>query len=254
MNVLNFTGIKNLTRSFGYCSSYMKEDLDYIINILKSETDIIKRNEYKNHLMIITNNCNGFIISKFDIDKDELDKAVYKATFHKIDSIKFVVADKNSTYETVFNRYNLLKDDYLGYVFLLKYNTNNSNEAMQEVKIISNGNGNGYNIIGCDIYCKDISKYVILNKKLFKIRSLGLTPHHESPSNSDYHFHSIYINNERLSKAHIIGGYKSTKQKISVIIDKKPCDRTVYKNAKGISYIRCNNKYKLLKKYKLVKK
>ena len=50
------------------------------------------------------------------------------------------------------------------------------------------------------------------------------------------------------------GVYKSTKQKISVIIDKKPCDRTVYKNAKGISYIRCNNEYKLLKKYKLVKK
>lgn len=247
MNVLNFTGIKNLTRSFGYCSSYMKEDLDYIINILKSETDIIKRNEYKNHLMIITNNCNGFIISKFDIDKEELRKAVYKATFHKIESITFDVADTNSTYETVFNRYNLLKNDYLGYVFLLKYSNNNSDEAMQEVKIISNGNR--YNIIGCDIYCKDISKYVILNEKLFKIPSLGLTSHYQSPSNSYYYrFHSIYINNERLSKAHIIGGYKSTKQKISVIIDKKPCDRTVYKNAKGISYIRCNNKYKLLKK------
>lgn len=123
---------------------------------------------------------------------------------------------------------------------------------MQEVKIISNGNGNGYNIIGCDIDCKDISKYVILNSFLFKIPSLGLTSHYQSPSNSYYyHFHSIYINNETLSKAHkahINGGYKSTKQKISVIIDKKPCDRTVYKNAKGISYIRCNNKYKLLKK------
>jgi hypothetical protein len=44
-------------------------------------------------------------------------------------------------------------------------------------------------------------------------------------------------------------GYKSTKTKVSVIINKKTFVRTVYTNAKNVSYIRVNNQYKLLSKY-----
>ena len=44
-------------------------------------------------------------------------------------------------------------------------------------------------------------------------------------------------------------GYKSTKTKVSVIINKKAFVRTVYTNAKNVSYIRVNNQYKLLSKF-----
>jgi hypothetical protein len=45
--------------------------------------------------------------------------------------------------------------------------------------------------------------------------------------------------------------YKSTKQKVSVIFKKKSLVRTIYKNAKGVSYIKVNNQYKLLSKFKV---
>lgn len=43
--------------------------------------------------------------------------------------------------------------------------------------------------------------------------------------------------------------YKSTKTKVSVVINKKAFVRTVYKNSKNVSYIKVNNQYKLLSKY-----
>jgi hypothetical protein len=64
-------GANKLSRSWGYCYQSMKDDLKYIIKIFTTsfKEDIIKQNEYRNHLMIITNNCNEHIESYLPINK-----------------------------------------------------------------------------------------------------------------------------------------------------------------------------------------
>jgi hypothetical protein len=47
--------------------------------------------------------------------------------------------------------------------------------------------------------------------------------------------------------------YKSTGQKVTVVIKKKSLTRTIYKNSKNIGYIKVNNEYKLLSKFKILK-
>ena len=270
-------------QSRGFCSQSMKEDLDYIINIFNSDSsikhDIIKKNEYRNYLMIITNNCNQYIEQKFKINKYELDaqikyekreKQKYRdsktiKTFDDIiindEKVLNIMFDANyETYEDFFSEKNLLNDNYDNTIF--KISGENLTHVIY-VKVIKKDDDGSYNII-------DIETDNILNNKLFKFEikyNYG-----DEEITHTYPFTSIAIINdnekaEQYNKEHYQPGggilsknkgkkgvYKSTKQKISVIIDKKPCDRTVYKNAKGISYIRCNNEYKLLKKYKLVKK
>jgi len=270
-------------QSRGFCSQSMKEDLDYIINIFNSDSsikhDIIKKNEYRNYLMIITNNCNQYIEQKFKINKYELDaqikyekreKQKYRdsktiKTFDDIiindEKVLNIMFDANyETYEDFFSEKNLLNDNYDNTIF--KISGENLTHVIY-VKVMKKNDDSSYNII-------DIETGDILNNKLFKFEikyNYG-----DEEITHTYPFTSIAIINdnekaEQYNKEHYQPGggilsknkgkkgvYKSTKQKISVIIDKKPRDRTVYKNAKGILYIRCNNEYKLLKKYKLAKK
>lgn len=270
-------------QSRGFCSQSMKEDLDYIINIFNSDSsikhDIIKKNEYRNYLMIITNNCNQYIEQKFKINKYELDaqikyekreKQKYRdsktiKTFDDIiindEKVLNIMFDANyETYEDFFSEKNLLNDNYDNTIF--KISGENLTHVIY-VKVMKKNDESSYKII-------DIETGDILNNKLFKFEikyNYG-----DEEITHTYPFTSIAIINdnekaEQYNKEHYQPGggilsknkgkkgvYKSTKQKISVIIDKKPRDRTVYKNAKGILYIRCNNEYKLLKKYKLAKK
>lgn len=66
---------------------------------------------------------------------------------------------------------------------------------------------------------------------------------------------NVFIDNNQYMKEEQTGGrknaYKSTKKKVSVIFKKKSLVRTVYKNAKGDSYIKVNSQYKLLSKFKV---
>ena len=268
-------------QSRGFCSQSMKEDLVYIIKILNFEHDIIKKNEYRNYLMIITNNCNDYIEQTFKIDKYELDAQIQyeigeelnKRVSKTIKTFGGIIKDeqvlniefdaKYTTYEEFFSNKKLLNENYNNTIF--KISGENTKHVIY-VKVMKDNDS--YNIID--------ETDNILNNKLFKFEikhndiTYGDFVNKEITSN--YPFTSIAIINDAKKadqykiENNIDGGgilsknkgkkgvYKSTKQKISVIIDKKPRDRTVYKNAKGILYIRCNNEYKLLKKYKLVKK
>lgn len=271
-------------QSWEFCSQSMKEDLDYIIKIFNFdniEHDIIKKNEYRNYLMIITNNCNQYIEQKFKINKYELDAQIKYEKGEKqknrvSDTIKtsdddiIIINDKKvlnikfdgnyRTYEDFFSNKNLLNENYNNTIF--KISGENTTHVIY-VKVTKKDNDSSYNIINIETDNTDN----ILNNTPFKFE-IKYNYGNEEIIRA-YPFTSIAIINDEVkadqyneqSGGGILsknkgkkGVYKSTKQKISVIIDKKPCDRTVYKNAKGISYIRCNNEYKLLKKYKLVKK
>ena len=180
--------------------------------------------------------------------------------------INFDDSDESLTYEAVFKEYNLLNDTYDNTIFKI------SAGSYKTFYVRIEKNDNEFDIINI------IGTYKKLNKTLFIV----VEKRSEQEQGGtwitiiNHAITSIYIINDKEKADHYNeqegdhnekqgggilsknkgkkGVYKSIKQKISVIIDKKPCDRTVYKNAKGISYIRCNNEYKLLKKYKLVKK
>ena len=271
----------NPFRSWGFCSQSTKEDLDYIIKIFNFDSidyDITKKNEYRNYLMIITNNCNEYIEDNLPINKqlleDKKKNAEKKNTitgYNGVDitiedttklEINFDDSDESRTYEAVFKEYNLLNDTYDNTIFKI------SAGSYKTFYVRIEKNDNEFDIINI------IETYKKLNDKLFIV----LEERSEREQGGtwitiiNHAITSIAIINDNVkavqyNKDHCQPGggilsknkgkkgvYKSTKQKISVIIDKKPCDRTVYKNAKGISYIRCNNEYKLLKKYKLAKK
>lgn len=273
--------INKYARSWGFCSPYMREDLNYIIEIIEKsfKREIIKKNEYRDHLMIITDNCNQHIMDNLPIDKtllkEEEDKKKGYYNINKYDGqliqirctenldIIFDKDDKHLTYEEVFNKKNLLNDTYKNTYFMISSNNDDIKIIPVYVIIIKKAHDT-YEII-------NISTGFVLNNEIFSVyASKGRdSSHFTGRTVEPYAFTSIAIINDKvkadkynkqpgggiLSKNKGKKGvYKSTKQKISVIIDKKSCDRTVYKNAKGISYIRCNNEYKLLKKYKLVKK
>jgi hypothetical protein len=76
--------------------------------------------------------------------------------------------------------------------------------------------------------------------------------YHES---DDFRFHlDIYLkmyDKKFQSGAGRKTTYKSTKKKVSVIIKKKTLVRTIYKNSRGVNYIKVNNEYKLLSKFKI---
>lgn len=277
-------GINKYMRSWGYCHL---NDFNDIIDIFKKECkDEIKLNEYRNYLMIITNNCNFFIERDLKIDENKLKKELNEQQHKKTNNhiiqtelkIKLDSNDTNLTYKDFFLKYNLLNTNYINVTFrLFFYNRKTSTQLSKDVSIIkSNPESNpesNFNIIDINTDTDNI-----LNDKNLKIvkKDTSFTSYAsviQEETTNIYNFSSIYIiDNQDIANKYnetnetnkngggILsknkgkkGGYKSTKQKISVIIDKKPCDRTVYKNAKGISYIRCNNEYKLLKKYKLVK-
>ena len=278
-------------RSFGFCSPSLLKNIDYIIHIFEKSfkrDEIIKKYEYRKYLMIITNNCNWYIEKHFPIDKIQLEKSKIQLEKRKqeekekiraentitgydnvdiyIDdttdlNIKFEKSDNDLTYEEVFNKNHLLNDTYNDVIFKISAGLYKTFYVRIDKK-----NDNEFNI-------KDFITGEILNDLSFNFKSfLSGSSGTEVGTTVTYPFTSIAIINdnvkaEQYNKDHYQPGggilsknkgkkgvYKSTKQKISVIIDKKSCDRTVYKNAKGISYIRCNNEYKLLKKYKLVKK
>ena len=272
----------NPFRSWGFCSQSTKEDLDYIIKIFNFDSidyDITKKNEYRNYLMIITNNCNDYIEDNLPINKQLLEdkkKMLKKKNtitgYNDVDitiedttklEIKFDSNDKSLTYKAVFNKWHLLNDEYNNTIFMISSEYYNNTPYYV---IIKKNTDDEFDIINMK------EPDIILNKEPFNIKTRYMDQHRSEYSISTLAFTSIAIINDNVkavqyNKDHCQPGggilsknkgkkgvYKSTKQKISVIIDKKPCDRTVYKNAKGISYIRCNNEYKLLKKYKLVKK
>lgn len=63
-----------------------------------------------------------------------------------------------------------------------------------------------------------------------------------------------FLTNKILPKA---GGknnkkYKSTKNKVNVIINKKSFIKTIYKNSNNVNYIKINKEYKLLSKFKVL--
>jgi len=254
-------------RSLGVCSSDI-ESLRNITDFLKSElkSSIIELAEYKKYLMIITNNCNGWIDEMIKIKKEDLEYAIEikrkndiknkeKAEYHEL---KIVFDDStrntNNTYRAFFEKNNLLDKKYNDKIFRLFYNGGKKDKDVYLKKI----DENTINIIN-----RNNNK--ILDEDPFKIVSSSGHTTGVIETHTDY-FESIYINNKQLADEYnkqnggILrknkgkkGVYKSTKQKVSVIIDKKHYNKTVYKNSKGISYIRRNNEYKLLKKYKLSK-
>jgi len=257
-----------LFRSLGNCSESMRDDLDYIIKIFERsfQGDIIKKDEYRNHLMIITNNCNDYIGRKLFIDEKEIrakktitgknGEGIY-ITDTTILNIEFDDNDKTLTYKDVFDIYDLSNYTSDTTIFMLP-----SNAKTVYVRIINNNDD--FDII-------DIKTDKRLNDEPFKFISEDRDSHFDESSRTPYNFTSIAIINDKenadnYNKKHNQPGggilrknkgkkgvYKSTKQKVSVIIDKKHYNKTVYKNSKGISYIRRNNEYKLLKKYKLSK-
>lgn len=273
--------INKYARSWGFCSPYMREDLNYIIEIIEKsfKREIIKKNEYRDHLMIITDNCNQHIMDNLPIDKQLLEdkkkmlkKKITITGYNGVDitiedttklEINFDSNDKSLTYKAVFNKWHLLNDEYNNTIFMISSEYYNNTPYYV---IIKKNTDDEFDIINMK------EPDIILNKEPFNIKTRYMDQHRSEYSISTLAFTSIAIINDKVkaeqyNKEHSQPGggilsknkgkkgvYKSTKQKISVIIDKKPRDRTVYKNAKGILYIRCNNEYKLLKKYKLAKK
>jgi len=271
----------NLTypRSLGVCFTDI-ESLRNITDFLKSElkSSIIEREEYKKYLMIITNNCNGWIDEMINIKKEELEYAIEikrkndeknkeKAEYHKLEIVfDYSTRNANNTYRAFFEKNNLLDEKYFingKKLFRLYYNRTQDWKDVYLNKI----DENQFNII-------DKKNNEILDNAPFKIVSRSGHTTGVIETHTDY-FESIYINDQKLAEEYneqkladeyntqnggVLsknkgkkGVYKSTKQKVSVIIDNKHYNKTVYKNSKGISYIRRNNEYKLLKKYKLSK-
>jgi hypothetical protein len=248
-------------RSWGVCSPNIKSDLHGITDFLNDElTNIIELAEYKRYLMIITNNCNGHIDNLIKINDKDLQYAIDK-TYYKLNIKSF---DGEYTYESFFNEKLLLHKKYIGITFRLYYNFKNYTDKYFDVHLLKDDNNE---IKICYINDND----TILNNEnfnaIYKIANYSThTKQLEySPTETAKYIH-IEINNKKFADEYNVqkGGvlsknkgkkevYKSTKQKVSVIIDKKHYNKTVYKNSKGISYIRRNNEYKLLKKYKLSK-
>jgi hypothetical protein len=256
--------LNTYTRSWGVCSSDIKSDLRGITDFLNDElTNIIELAEYKRYLMIITNNCNGHIDNLIKIKDKDLQYAIDNTYF--ILNIKSF--DGEYTYESFFNEKLLLDKKYIGITFRLYYHiAGDYNDKHIEVHLLKDDNNK---IKICYINDNDT---ILNNEKfnaIYKINSYGpqdyKTTFENSPTETEKYIY-IKINNKQLAneyntqKGGVLsknkgkkGVYKSTKQKVSVIIDKKHYNKTVYKNSKGISYIRRNNEYKLLKKYKLSK-
>lgn len=261
----NKMDLNTYTRSWGVCSSDIKSDLHGITDFLNDElTSTIELAEYKRYLMIITNNCNGYIDNFIKIKKEDLESAIEiqkekdkekeeDNKYHDLVNIVYKDSIFNSTlnYKLVFEKYNLLNGNFIGKIFRLYYN-NNSNYIDVHLDTDKDGNLNIMN-----------QNNEILNDKKFLFVS---TDRNERKEYYYFDFLKIKINNKQIADEYnkqnggVLsknkgkkGVYKSTKQKVSVIIDKKHYNKTVYKNSKGISYIRRNNEYKLLKKYKLSK-
>ncbi len=132
-------GFNRSARSWGICSPSLFKNIKYILDIFQTSfrEDIIKKNEYRNYLMIITNNCNQFIENYLRIDKTTLEyqinyekkKEIAKNTITGFDgadiyiedttelNIKFEDEDISLTYEDVFRKYNLLNDTYNNTIF-----------------------------------------------------------------------------------------------------------------------------------------
>jgi hypothetical protein len=265
----------NLTypRSLGVCFTDI-ESLSNITEFLKSElTNIIELAEYKRYLMIITNNCNRRIDDLIKIKDKDLQYAI-KKTYYKLNIKSF---DGEYTYESFFNEKLLLDKKYIGITFRLYYKVENYSDKYIDVHLLNDVNNNN-NIKICYINDNDDTR---LNKQNFIATyktnnyesQYDTKPLEDSPPKTEKYIR-IEINNKQLADKYnkqladeyntqnggILrknkgkkGVYKSTKQKVSVIIDNKHYNKTVYKNSKGISYIRRNNEYKLLKKYKLSK-
>ena len=257
-NKMSVDNINTNTRSWRVCSDI--ESLSNITGFLKSEltSSTIKLVEYKRYLMIITNNCNGFIDKLIKINDKDLEYEI-SITYYNLDIPSF---EGEYTYESFFNENKLLDKKYIGITFRLYYEIMN-NKHYKDVKLLEDNTD--FKI--CYINDND----TILNNEPFtaKHTTYNRTSHFRQELNSPTEtekYIGIKINNKQLAdeynkqKGGILsknkgkkGVYKSTKQKVSVIIDKKHYNKTVYKNSKGISYIRRNNEYKLLKKYKLSK-
>jgi hypothetical protein len=161
----------------------------------------------------------------------------------------------NAKYIDIFRNNDLLKKDFDGKKFRLFYDEHNFKEVSlnktDETTFVIKDN---------------VNDEILNDKDFYKMTSYGYSYGHGIEEREINYFKSICVNNKEVANEYnkqnggVLsknkgkkGVYKSTKQKVSVIIDKKHYNKTVYKNSKGVSYIRCNNEYKLLKKYKLSK-
>jgi hypothetical protein len=256
----------NLTypRSLGVCFTDI-ESLSNITEFFKSElTNIIELAEYKRYLMIITNNCNRRIDDFINIKDKDLQYAI-KKTYYDLYIKSF---DGEYTYESFFNEKLLLDKKYIGITFRLYYKVGGYSDKYIDVHLLKDVNNNNIKI--CYINDNDDTRLneqnFIAIYKTYNYESQHDTKQLEDSPSKTAQYIGIKINNKELADEYNKQGggilrknkgkkgvYKSTKQKVSVIIDNKHYNKTVYKNSKGISYIRRNNEYKLLKKYKLSK-
>jgi hypothetical protein len=222
-----------LLRSWGNCSQSMKDDLNYIIEIFRISFpgDIIKQNEYRNHLMIITNNCNDHIEGNLPIDKKKLEDMKKKRAKNDTTdlNIKFDDVDNTLTYEQVFVKYDLLNKTYNNKIFMISASSSYNNKTFYEktfyVKINNNKNIDNFDII-------DIETNEKLNDKLFIVVEEGREYHSGivETYKINHNITSIAIINdnekaENYNKQH--GGYaKSSKFKTKELLGKL---RRIYK-------------------------
>ena len=133
MDTVNKTN--RLQRSWGGpCSRSMRDDLKYILDIFRTsfERDIIKKNEYRKYLIIITNNCNDYIQTYLHIDEKQLENKIlliknikYLMNNHHLlyKEKKFTrISETEDTFHSFLNNNDLLNDSNLKYIFnLLNY-------------------------------------------------------------------------------------------------------------------------------------
>jgi hydrogenase maturation factor len=227
----------------------MKDDLNYIIEIFRISFpgDIIKQDEYRNHLMIITNNCNDHIVDNLPIDtnyledmkikKEEEIRAKNTITGYNGEeiyindttdlNIKFDDVDNTLTYEQVFVKYNLLNKTYNNKIFMISsvISLYTYDKKTFYVKINKNFDNDKFDII-------DIKTKEILNDEPFHIVEVRSENHKSivATYNTYRNFTSIAIINDNVKEENYNiqhGGYaKSSKFKTKEILGKL---RRIYK-------------------------
>lgn len=240
-----------LQRSWGPCSQSMKDDLKYILDIFRTSFrgDIIKEHEYRNHLMMITINCNDAIENYLPINETLLAKKIYEKEQEKkakntitgleddrdiyiIDTteleINFNDSDKTRTYKQVFEKYNLLNYTYDNTIFKLYADSYNKTIYVR----IETNIDNTFDI--------KTTEKKILNDTLFTVVEIFEHREHgaEWIEKKNYKFTSIAIINDKekaidynqqqlIGNHDLNGGYaKSSKFKTKEVLGKL---RRIYK-------------------------
>lgn len=223
---------------------------------------------YNDYILPNPDDITGYTIVDNDLSLNRADDKVYT----KGEAVRFFanLYTKNKDFDTYLinlepNRplinSELINEEfikfYLNYKIdkleILAFFENNitvlANEGFDYTRIEFNINNN----TNCFVFYNNESIYdnddlISIFKKLYDSKNDTFKLHLNS-------YLRMYYPNHVLPKKTQDGGrkttYKSTKKKVSVIIKKKTLFRTIYKNSKGINYIRVNNEYKLLSKFKI---